>query len=68
MELNLPISLVAKFKNAEDRRLAIRKGWSDEEAAERRRIAMESQLELAAILSMEHSNSECLVPRFEMAS
>lgn len=68
MELNLLISLVAKLENAEDRRLVIRNGWSDEEAVERRRIAMESQLELAAILSMEQSNSVRLVPQFEMAS
>ena len=68
MDLTSLISLVAKFENVEDRRLAIRNGWSNEEAVERRKIAMESQLELAAILSMEQSNSVWLMSAFEMAS
>ena len=68
MDLNSIISIVARSENAKDRRLAIQNSWSEEETIERHRVAIESQLRLAAIISMENHKTSRFKRVLEMAS
>ncbi len=68
MELNSIISIVARTKNAKDRRFAIVKSWSDEEKEARRSTAIEMQVWLAALISMEQQKTIRLGRVLDLAS
>ncbi len=68
MELNSILSIVAGTKNARDRRFVIMNTWSDEEKEERRKIAIEMQLRLTALISMVPQKNMRVRRSLEMAS
>ena len=57
MKIKSLVSIVAKSENARDRRLAIRKSWSTSEMEERRQAAVNLQLRLASLMTMEQHKS-----------
>ena len=57
MKFKSLVSIVAKSENARDRRLAVRKSWSTSEKEERRQEAVNLQLRLASLMTMEQNSS-----------
>jgi len=53
MKIKSLVSIVAGSKNARDRRLVIRKSWSTSEKEERRQTAINLQLLLASLMTVE---------------
>jgi len=53
MKIKSLVSIVAGSKNARDRRLVIRKSWSPSEKEERRQTAINLQLLLASLMTVE---------------
>ena len=68
MNINSFTSIVARTENAKDRRLAIRNSWTDEEESKRRRMAIESQLHLVALISIGQNKTTRVRRLLEMAS
>lgn len=68
MKIKSLVSIVARSENAKDRRLVIRNSWSDEEEAKRRRMAIESQLRLVALISIGQHKTTRVRRLLEMAS
>ena len=68
MELNSIISIVARTKHAKDCRFAIKNSWSDGEKQERRKKAIEMQVRLASLISMEQRKTIRVGRVLELAS
>ena len=57
MKLKSLVSIVATSENARDRRLAIRKSWTNSEKEERQQTAVNLQLRLASLMMMDQHKS-----------
>ena len=62
------ISVLGVSESTRDRRSAINSAWSDEEAAERQRLAIQMQMGLAAIISINPGKNPLSKRTFELAS
>jgi len=57
MKIKSLVAIVAKSENARDRRLEVQQSWSTSEMEERRQEAINLQLRLAALVTMEQHQS-----------
>ena len=62
------VSIVGRSESAKDRRSAINGSWSDQELAERRRLAVQMQVGLAALIPIDQQKNPRLKRTFELAS
>lgn len=62
------VSVVPLCESTVDRRTAIRHSWSEEEAAERQRLAIQMQIGLASLISIGSQKKPRFERRLEWAS
>ena len=68
MQIKSRFSLVGRSKNSKNKCSEIRNSWSDEEVEKRRKTAIEMQLRLVALISMQQQQPYRSRDVFELAS
>ena len=68
MQIKSRFSLVGRSKNSKNNCSEIRNSWSDEEVEKRRKTAIEMQLRLVALISMQQQQPFRRREVFELAS
>ena len=68
MQIKSRFSLVGRSKNSKNKCSEIRNSWSDEEVEKRRKTAIEMQLRLVALISIQRQQPYRSRDVFELAS